>query len=251
MLDKKGQTPLYIQLMNIIQKKIEDGIYPEGTAIPSERELCNMYEVSRITVRQAIQLAVSEGLLVRRPGKGTYVSTRKLVQSLQHITLFDKTLIEQGLFPRTSVIEIKNIMAPTKVYKALDISKRLPLVRITLLGIAESEPLAIYVSHFRPELGEHMAKKSSEWGSQGRAFTSFDLYEDVNNDLCPTRVQQTFEADLASGSVARHLKTDEFTALFTIESVVESRSGLPVEHRIAKYKAERYRFSITREMKPR
>ncbi len=249
MLDKTGQIPLYIQLRNLIQKKIEDGTYPEGTAIPSERELCNMYGVSRITVRQAIQLATSDGLLVRRPGKGTYVSTRKIVQALEHITLFDKTMTGQGLFPRTSVIEVKTVSATDKVYKALEVSKRAPLVRITLLGIADSEPLAIYTSYFRPELGVHMAQKASEWGSQERAFTSFDLYEGMSHDLRPVRARQTFEANLASGRVARYLRLDEPTALFVVESVAEAETGVPIEYRTAYYRADRYKFSITREIK--
>ena len=104
MLDKTGQIPLYIQLKDLIQKKIEDGTYPEDTAIPSERELCNMYGVSRITVRQAIHLATVDGLLVKRQGKGTYVASKKIVQALEQITLFDKTMTGLGLFPRKMCI---------------------------------------------------------------------------------------------------------------------------------------------------
>jgi len=96
MLNKEGHVPLYIQLKDLIQEKIESGVYAEGTAIPSERELCNMYEVSRITVRQAIERAVSEGLLVRRPGKGTYVSARKIHQPLERITSFGTTMTGTG-----------------------------------------------------------------------------------------------------------------------------------------------------------
>jgi GntR family transcriptional regulator len=248
MLDKTGQIPLYIQLRDLIQKKIEDGTYPEDTAIPSERELCNMYDVSRITVRQAINLATNEGLLVKRQGKGTYVASRKIVQALEHITLFDQTMAGLGLFPRTSVIEAKTVSATDKICDALEVTKRTPLVRVILLGMADSEPLAVYISYFRPELGALMASRAVEWGSENKPFTSFDLYREVSEDLKPVRARQTFEARLASGRVARYLRLSKPAALFIVESLVEARNDLPVEYRTVYYRADRYKFSITREI---
>lgn len=248
MLDKTGQIPLYIQLKDLIQKRIEDGTYPEDTAIPSERELCNMYGVSRITVRQAIHLATVDGLLVKRQGKGTYVASKKIVQALEQITLFDKTMTGLGLFPRTSVIEVKRVSATDRIYTALDVNKRTPLVRIVLLGMADSEPLAVYISYFRPELGALMARRATEWGAEDKPFTSFDLYQGISEDLSPVRARQTFEAKLASGRVARYLRLDQSAALFVVESLVEAKNDIPVEFRTAYYRADRYKFSITREV---
>lgn len=248
MLDKAGQIPLYIQLKDLIQKKIEDGTYPENTAIPSERALCDMYDVSRITVRQAINLAASEGFLVKRQGKGTYVASKKILQALERITLFDQTMTGLGLFPRTSVIEVKRVSPTDKIYDALEVKKRTPLVRVSLLGMADSEPLAVYISYFKPELGTLMAQRAAEWGSENKPFTSFDLYQDVSEDLKPVRARQTFEARLASGRVARYLRLSGPAALFVVESVVEAENGVPVEFRTVYYRADRYKFSITREI---
>lgn len=65
---------LYIQIQDIILKKIESGEYFAGTRIPSERELAQVYGVSRITVKKAIEGLVEKGLLCRRQGKGTFVN---------------------------------------------------------------------------------------------------------------------------------------------------------------------------------
>ncbi len=67
MLDKAGLIPALSFKLDLIQKKIEDGTYPENTAIPSERALCDMYDVSRITVRQR---------LILRPLKGSWLRDR-------------------------------------------------------------------------------------------------------------------------------------------------------------------------------
>jgi GntR family transcriptional regulator len=248
MLNKEGHVPLYIQLKDLIQEKIESGVYAEGTAIPSERELCNMYEVSRITVRQAIERAVSEGLLVRRPGKGTYVSARKIHQPLERITSFATTMTGQGLLAKTSVLEAQNAYAPAKVYDILQVSKNTPLVKLVLLGTANSQPLAIYTSYFRPDIGEQMADYALEWAAQGRAFSSFDLYEGMSHELRPVVARQTFEAGLASSMVARHLRLGNPAVVFVVESVAESKTGVPVEYKIAYYRADRYRFSIARKI---
>ena len=73
-LDETSSTPLYAQLMAEISSRVDDGTYAVGERIPSEEKLIDMYGVSRITVRRAIKELVEGGLLVKRPGKGTYVN---------------------------------------------------------------------------------------------------------------------------------------------------------------------------------
>jgi GntR family transcriptional regulator len=248
MLNKEGHVPLYIQLKDLIQQQIESGVYPEGTAIPSERELCNMYNVSRITVRQAIDRAVSEGFLVKRPGKGTYVSSRKIQQSLERITSFGTTMTGQGLIAQTSVLEVRNVYASDRIYDILQANKQVPVLRLVLLGTANAQPLAIYTSYFRPEIGQRIADIALDWASQGRAFSSFDLYESIDHELRPVVARQTFEAGLASGKVARYLKLEDPAVVFIVESVAESETGVPVEYKIAHYRADRYKFSISRKI---
>ncbi|MEE1274075.1 MAG: GntR family transcriptional regulator [Olegusella sp.] len=74
-LDEESLTPLYQQVMEKIKRGIESGAYATGEKIPSEAELSEMYSVSRITVRRAVEELVEQGLLTKRQGKGTYVIT--------------------------------------------------------------------------------------------------------------------------------------------------------------------------------
>lgn len=75
-LDEGSSTPLYVQLRELLRQQILAGMFAPGTRIPSEDKLNNMYGVSRITIRRALQDLVGEGLLVKRVGKGTYVNER-------------------------------------------------------------------------------------------------------------------------------------------------------------------------------
>ena len=75
-------TPLYQQVLEDLRAKIEDGTYPLGAKLPSEVELIKIYDVSRITVRRAVSELVSEGILVKEQGRGTFVRSRWLRRSL-------------------------------------------------------------------------------------------------------------------------------------------------------------------------
>ena len=78
MIDKSSRLPLYYQLMDIIIEMIERENLKENDKLPSERELCKEYNVSRSTVRQAIQELEKEGYIYRMHGKGTFVSPKNL-----------------------------------------------------------------------------------------------------------------------------------------------------------------------------
>jgi DNA-binding GntR family transcriptional regulator len=73
MIDRESKQKLYVQIYSIIREKVESGEWPEGTQIPTEDDLCRTYDVSKVTVREAIQELVREGYLRRQQGKGTFV----------------------------------------------------------------------------------------------------------------------------------------------------------------------------------
>ena len=74
-LEQNSSMPLYEQLKNAIKENIQSGKYPAGFKIPNEEELCIQYSVSRITVRRSVKDLCDEGYLVKKQGKGTYVSS--------------------------------------------------------------------------------------------------------------------------------------------------------------------------------
>ena len=82
MLDRNSPTPLHAQLKAVMDERIESGAWPPESQVPSERELCDQFHVSRITVRQALHQLVSNGRLVRIHGRGTYVATSPLKKQL-------------------------------------------------------------------------------------------------------------------------------------------------------------------------
>lgn len=89
-------SPVYIQIHNQLRQNIEDGEWKVGDKIPAERELANDFGVSRMTLRQAIQALVDEGILERRVGSGTFVANRKVQEKMSGITSFTELMHATG-----------------------------------------------------------------------------------------------------------------------------------------------------------
>jgi len=111
-LDKSTPIPLYFQLKEIIKDKIDSGKLKPGDILPSERELSQVYQISRPTIRQALKELVNEGLLYREKGKGTYVSKPKINYGfIQKLTTFYDDIKEKG-DTLGGIIEIRTTPLP-------------------------------------------------------------------------------------------------------------------------------------------
>lgn len=103
-LSNNVPTPLYRQLYDEILSKINSGEYKIGDKIPSESQLSKMYGISRITVRNGIQKLCDDNILVKKHGKGTFVSMPVYVESISSEGSFTKSCIQMGKTPSTKVI---------------------------------------------------------------------------------------------------------------------------------------------------
>ncbi len=89
MANNDYKMPIYLQLREIIRNKIEDGEYMPGTAIPSENSLAQTFGINRITIRNAVDALVHEGLLRRVQGKGVFVVGKKSELSIEEKSRLD------------------------------------------------------------------------------------------------------------------------------------------------------------------
>ncbi|MEG2287796.1 MAG: GntR family transcriptional regulator, partial [Ruthenibacterium sp.] len=98
------QSPIYLQVREIVRTKIEEGEYAPGMAIPSENDLADLYGINRLTVRNAIDALVNEGLLKRVAGKGVYVVGNKMERDLENLGGFSQTMRQKNMHPSTKIV---------------------------------------------------------------------------------------------------------------------------------------------------
>lgn len=117
------RLPLYCQLAEKIENKIDSGEWAVGSCIPSERELSSQYEMSRITVRKAIDELERKGKLEKVQGKGTFVLNHQIVQNLGSVYSFSKEMEKQGRISSTKTLAREIIPADARVAKNLKIEE--------------------------------------------------------------------------------------------------------------------------------
>jgi len=146
-LDRTSPRPLHAQLEEILRQKIENTELVVDQAIPSENELSRQFKLSRMTARNVITRLVSDGLLYRVPGKGTFVAAQKIVTAPLTQMGIREQLIAMGYETDTVVIDKKIEKASKKIANYLMISEGDLIYVLVRLRYANGEPLSLHTSH--------------------------------------------------------------------------------------------------------
>lgn len=245
MLNRNKSTPLYEQLKQIIEEKIKSKEWEPEDQLPSERELVDQYKVSRITVRQAIDLAERDGLVKRIHGVGTFVTEPKIKQELGEFNTFQSTLQQQGLIASTKLLKSSVITSDFQLARLLDIDVMEKVINLELVGYGDSSPIVYYNSYFSHSVGEQMEQAADQALKEEKPFSTLDLYQFL--DYEPTHVEQTFEALSTTEQLSKILDVDLHFPLFRVTSIIY-QDKTPLEYKETYYRGDKYKFFITRQM---
>ena len=148
MLKQDAITPLYVQLMEELETSIRNGVYKPGDKIMTEAEMAREYGVSLITVRKAVGSLMEKGLVVRKQGKGTFVTKPKYSRNMKKLQSFTEMCEQMGVKPGARVLENRLIAADKKVADRLGIEPGSNVVYISRLRLADGEPVQVEKSYF-------------------------------------------------------------------------------------------------------
>ena len=142
MLDKNSAVPIYVQLEEFIKKKIKERVYLPGESLPTERELTELFGVSRMTIRQAISNLVHQGVLYKIPGKGAFIS-KEVIEKKLEIESFSEDMEKRGLIPSSKVLYFEKIIPNSEIKLKLQLSENEEVYFINRLRLANNEPMAL------------------------------------------------------------------------------------------------------------
>lgn len=148
MLKQDAITPLYVQLMEELETSIRNGVYKPGDKIMTEAEMAREYGVSLITVRKAVGSLMEKGLVVRKQGKGTFVTKPKYSRNMKKLQSFTEMCEQMGVKPGARVLENRLIAADKKVADRLGIEPGSNVVYISRIRLADGEPIQVEKSYF-------------------------------------------------------------------------------------------------------
>ncbi|REJ13120.1 MAG: phosphonate metabolism transcriptional regulator PhnF [Bacillaceae bacterium] len=237
MIDKSSPIPIYYQLEEFIKKQIEIGELQPDQAIPSEREYAERYQISRMTVRQAINNLVNEGYLYRQKGRGTFVSKQKVEQRLHGLTSFTEDMLERGMKPSSKLLSFEVIPAGLETASHLKLKKNAPVYEIKRVRLADDVPMALETTYVPANLVKGLTEEI--------IHQSLYSYIEEKLNLVISEAFQQIEASIAKESEIKHLQIEKGSPILLILRTSYLHDGTPFEFVKSAYRADRYKFVHT------
>lgn len=232
-MDKQASTPLYAQIEQSLRAAIVGKALPPSSAIPTERELADGYGVSRITIRKALAQLEAEGLLQRRRGAGTFVSTSsdRIEKSLSRITSFSEDMEARGLRPGSTWISRSTGIVTPEEALTLGLSPGAGVYRLVRIRYADDQPMAIEASvipaRCLPSINEIVASLYEALGRHGNR---------------PHKALQRLRAVSLDNERAAQLEIEPGSPALLIERRGFDRRGAPIEVTTSYYRGDAYDF---------
>lgn len=228
-----GRGPRYQQLQRHISAAVLSGDLAPDDQLPPERELAELAQISRVTVRKAVTLLVADGLIEQRQGAGSFVRSAapKLEQSLSSLVSFTENMSVRGM-TSTSTVLSRGIFAPSpQEILALGLSSRDRVTRIKRLRQTDDAPMAVELS----SLPQDILPRPDD--------VQTSLYAVLRKNGCaPTRAIQRVTAINLERSEAELLKLPEGSAVLKIERTGYLATGRPIEFTSGLYRSDTYDF---------
>ncbi|MCT1904671.1 GntR family transcriptional regulator [Oceanobacillus sojae] len=232
MIDDTLYIPLHVQLSKSLEEKIKAQEFIEK--IPSERELMDMYSVSRTTVREAVTKLVNDGLLIKVHGKGTYVNKKPPIQEwLSSLNSFTETVRRMGMVPTSKLLTVKKLSADKH---GIEIFKE-EVFMIERLRYADEKPIAIERHYYPLSIGERLSEFNLD------KETIYDLLENELG-IVLDEAEQYITTEIIEDHLAKYLEIPDGSNVLLVERTIVDDIGNVVEYYIGQYRPDMYTFRI-------
>lgn len=238
MVDRAAATPLYAQIRDVLYKQIHSGQLTAGEQVPSELELVDQYNVSRMTARRALDELVNMGLIYRQRGKGTFVAEDIVSYGLSTMLSFSRTLQAAGYVITTQVLYQDIIAAPKLVTESLKLRPGSHVVLIRRLRSVNDLPAAIHTSFLDAAIFAPILKIDL---SQASLLESME-------EISGLRVKysrDSVRAALVSTEDRGLLAVDAGTPVLEVEGTAHTENGHPIRFTRAVYRGDLFRLVVT------
>ncbi len=233
-LQAESSSPLYHQLMQRLSEDIERGKYAVGSRIPPEHELEALYNVSRVTVRRALAELTAEGMLERKQGKGTFVSTPRISQDLKSIHSFHDACKQNGFQGGTIVVHVKERDAEASDLEELELQKGARILETLRVRTADGVPVVLERNHFS------MAYSYLE--NENLSGSLYSILRDYGIE--PKQASHDISMTFASETQAKLLGVETGAPLMKLHEVVYDQKGRPLHSSLQLIRGDRFVFRI-------
>lgn len=233
------EQPLHSYIKEELLHRIKSNEYKVGDKFPTEHELCKHFDVSRTTVRTALNQLTLEGYLVRHQGKGTFVADQKVRQTLtQTVKRYSDQIEVQGKSAKISLLSIDVFPADERYKQLLDVEINDPIQRIERVRQANGEPTQYEIAYIPWSVAPGITKEQAE----------LSLYSSLKDDfhVHVAKTTEHVEITLADERICTHLKCEANLPCFYIETVAKDPKGKKIEFSRSYFRGDKTSFVIER-----
>jgi len=234
-IDKSIPVPIYHQLQEGIKQLILEGELSPHERISSENEFAKQFDISPMTVRQALNGLALNGYVYRMRGLGTYIAPPHMEHSLDKLVSFSEDMRAHGLKPSSRIILFQMEPAPEQVAERLKISPGDEVLRIKRLRFADQRPVSVHDAYLLSNLPVTRVELE-EVGSLYQVLESKNIH--ISGGL------DEIESIPSDQELSGLLEVEVGSPLVLLTRLTEGLSGNPIELVIAAYRADFYRYSI-------
>lgn len=232
-INRRSALPLYQQIYEQLRGRIASGQLKPGDALPTEVDLIEQYQVSRATIRQAMDALVRDGLIYRERGRGTFVAHPTVQQGLTRVISFTEDMRSRGFEPGSRVLAAQLVPATEAMASRLAIAPGEELACIERLRLADGEPMSVEVSHLVHRLCPGILQHDY-------AANPLRQMLEQHYDIRIAQATQAIRAVEAPKALAEVLSVRRGAALLFIERISYAQSGVPVELLYLYHRGDRY-----------
>lgn len=225
-----------MQLMDTLLQQIDDQAYKEHDKLPSERELCEIYDMSRITVRQALQQLTLEGYIYKLHGKGTFIAPKSYNQVLSQLYSFTEEMKKMGKVPTTKVLSFETLIADERLANKMGINSGEEVFKIIRLRLADDEVLMYETSYLPKKLFNHLTEKDL------RERPMYDIFNE-DYQIVLTKAIEKFSATSLRSLEATYFDVDENKPGMLIKRYAYHNSDL-IEYTISVARGDRFNYTV-------
>ncbi len=239
-IDKKSPIPIYHQLYEILRDEINTDRLKAGEYLPSENKLADIYEVSRLTVRQALSELVENGMVEKKRGKGTRIVQQKNIENLTELKGFTEETRESGHTVSSVVLENRLVDVPEIMSDRFDLPEGSKVVFLKRLRMIDEVPYAIELAHINPSIDVRMINILD------MDMSKRSLYEFFKNtlELSIIYADETIEVLRATSENARLLTISAGDCILFRKRFTYAAKNRCVEYVQSYYRGDKYRFNI-------
>lgn len=240
MSTNKSKKPLHLQAEEVIREMIASPEFQNGKLLPNEIELAKSLNISRNTLRQAINKLVFEGLLCRKKGCGTWAVKKTVTSGVKNWMSFSQEMQQLGIKVKNYELHISTAIPSKKVltFFGIESSPKQHCLQLERVRGDEEAPFVVFISWFNPAIQIDSDDNFS--------IPLYELLENKYGVIVNTSIEE-ISARLAGKEICSKLRISENDPILIRKRFVYDINNVPIEYNVGYYKADSFTYTITAE----